>query len=57
MGDVKIFWDPAGFELDTLGKNKLIRITDGDTTYIFLSIRMLSIDTPEVHYHLWVGPS
>lgn len=21
MGDVKIFWDPAGFELDTLGKN------------------------------------
>jgi endonuclease YncB( thermonuclease family) len=50
MSDVKIFWDPQGFELDSLGKNKYLRATDGDTPYISVSIRMLSIDTPEVHY-------
>lgn len=50
MGDVKIFWDPKGFELDALGKKKYLRATDGDTPYVSVSIRMLSIDTPEVHY-------
>jgi len=50
MSKVRIFWDPKGFELDSLGKKKLLRITDGDTPYISISIRMLSIDTPEVHY-------
>ncbi|XSG86591.1 MAG: thermonuclease family protein [Methylohalobius sp. ZOD2] len=50
MGGVQIFWDPGGFELDSLGRNKLTRITDGDTPFVELSIRMLSIDTPEVHY-------
>lgn len=50
MPKVKLFWDPAGFELDSLGNKKLLRITDGDTPYISMSIRMLSIDTPEVHY-------
>ena len=50
MSDVKIFWDPHGIELDSLGKKKYLRSTDGDTSYISVSIRMLSIDTPEVHY-------
>lgn len=50
MSDVAIFWDPNGFELDSLGSKSFERITDGDTPYISMSIRMLSIDTPEVHY-------
>ena len=50
MSDVAIFWDPNGFELDSLGAKSFERITDGDTPYISMSIRMLSIDTPEVHY-------
>ena len=50
MSEVKIFWDPQGIELDSLGKKKYIRSTDGDTPYVSVSIRMLSIDTPEVHY-------
>jgi endonuclease YncB( thermonuclease family) len=50
MSDVKIFWDPQGFEVDSLGKKKYLRATDGDTPYISVSIRMLSIDTPEIHY-------
>ncbi|MBN2378941.1 thermonuclease family protein [candidate division WOR-3 bacterium] len=50
MSKVQIFWDPKGLELDTLGNKKYLRATDGDTPYISLSIRMLSIDTPEVHY-------
>jgi len=50
MSDVKIFWDPRGLELDALGKKKYLRATDGDTPYVSMSIRMLSIDTPEVHY-------
>jgi len=50
MSPVKIFWDPEGREVDTLGKRGFLRVTDGDTPYISMSIRMLSIDTPEVHY-------
>lgn len=50
MAAVKLFWDPAGFELDSLGNKSFERITDGDTPYVSISIRMLSIDTPEVHY-------
>jgi endonuclease YncB( thermonuclease family) len=50
MAKVQIFWDPAGLELDSLGTNRLLRITDGDTPFVSVSIRMLSIDTPEVHY-------
>ncbi|MBK1876003.1 thermonuclease family protein [Pelagicoccus mobilis] len=45
-----IFWDPAGLELDSLGSNSYLRSTDGDTPYVSLSIRMLSVDTPETHY-------
>lgn len=50
MSNVKIFWDPRGLELDALGKKTYLRATDGDTPYVSISIRMLSIDTPEVHY-------
>lgn len=50
MAKVGIFWDPKGFQLDSLGKNTYLRATDGDTPYVSMSIRMLSIDTPEVHY-------
>jgi len=47
---VKIFWDPEGQEVDLLGKKGFLRVTDGDTPYVSMSVRMLSIDTPEVHY-------
>jgi len=50
MSNVKIFWDPSGFQLDALGRTTYLRSTDGDTPYVTSSIRMLSIDTPEVHY-------
>ena len=50
MTQPAIFWDPSGFELDSLGAKKYLRATDGDTPYVSVSIRMLSIDTPEVHY-------
>lgn len=50
MSNIKIFWDPKGLELDSLGQKKYLRITDGDTPYVSVSIRMLSVDTPEVHY-------
>ncbi|MFX1476412.1 MAG: thermonuclease family protein, partial [Promethearchaeota archaeon] len=50
MAKVKIFWDPTSLTVDSLGKKRFLRATDGDTPYISVSIRMLSIDTPEVHY-------
>ena len=50
MTKVKLLWDPKGFELDSLGQKKFDRITDGDTPYVSMSIRMLSVDTPETHY-------
>lgn len=50
MSQVAIFWDPKGIELDALGSKRYLRATDGDTPYVSVSIRMLSIDTPEVHY-------
>lgn len=50
MEQVRLLWDPAGFDLDSLGDKQLLRITDGDTPYVSFSIRMLSIDAPEVHY-------
>jgi endonuclease YncB( thermonuclease family) len=50
MADVQIFWDPHGFAIDSLGSNKYLGSTDGDTPAVSLSIRMLSIDAPETHY-------
>jgi endonuclease YncB( thermonuclease family) len=57
MQNVAIFWDPQGIELDTLGKKKYLRVSDGDSPYVSMSIRMLSIDTPEVHYPVNTPPS
>ena len=51
MSDVNIFWDPMGFELDSMGTKRLHGISDGDTPIIRVSIRMLSIDTPEKSYN------
>jgi endonuclease YncB( thermonuclease family) len=50
MTPVKIFWDPEGLAVDSLGSKTFLQTSDGDTPYISMSIRMLSIDTPEVHY-------
>lgn len=57
MTNVSIFWDPRGFNLDTIGTTKYDRITDGDTAYVSMSIRMLSADTPETHYPRKTKPS
>jgi endonuclease YncB( thermonuclease family) len=47
MSQVKIFWDPKGFELEALGTKKVLEVIDGDTPHVSIPIRMLSIDTPE----------
>jgi endonuclease YncB( thermonuclease family) len=57
MSQVKIFWDPQGFELDALGDRTYLGTTDGDTPSVSISIRMLSIDTPEAHYPGTLKPS
>lgn len=44
---IKVFWTPAGINLNTIGDNRFIDLSDGDTPNIRMSIRMLSIDTPE----------
>ncbi|MEE9457346.1 MAG: thermonuclease family protein [bacterium] len=50
MTDVQIFWDPKGEELDSIGKSRYWNHTDGDTTSVITNIRLLSIDTAELHY-------
>src|SRR5512146_467742 len=50
MPEVQVFWDPQGLTIDSLGSKEYLRTTDGDTPYVSLSIRMFSIDAPEVHY-------
>jgi endonuclease YncB( thermonuclease family) len=57
MEKICIFWDPTGQNLDSLGAKECLRVTDGDTPVISMSIRMLSIDTPEVHYPGNTNPS
>lgn len=48
---VQIFYDPEGFELDSIGKKtKSGDPADGDTPYVRLPVRMLGIDTPETNY-------
>lgn len=51
---LKVLWQPVGIELDSLGEKRFSRtldgtddISDGDTPNIRMSIRMLSIDSPE----------
>ena len=51
MGDVQIYYDPLGFEVDKIGKKTKSGVpADGDTPYIRMPIRMLGIDTPETNY-------
>lgn len=50
MSSVDIIWDPSGTNINSLGSNEFLRATDGDTPFVSINIRMLSIDTPEVHY-------
>jgi endonuclease YncB( thermonuclease family) len=57
MSTVRIFWDPQGLELNALGDNRLLHVSDGDTPKVAMVIRMLSIDTPEVHYPGMTRPS
>jgi len=57
MTEVKIFWDPSGTTFDSLGSKELVRTTDGDTPFVSVSIRMLSIDAPETHYPGSTKPS
>ena len=45
---ISILWTPAGFNLPSLGARALVDVSDGDTPNIRMSVRMLSIDTPEV---------
>ena len=58
METVNIFWDPAGITLDQTSKKTYAGPpADGDTPYIKMSIRMLSIDTPETNYPTIGKPS
>lgn len=57
MDKVKLFWDPEGQTLNSLGSNSLLRTTDGDTAFVSTAVRMLSIDTPEVHYPGTTNPA
>ncbi len=51
MKKVQIFWDPVGFETDSLGATKISGVpAAGDPPPVRTSIRMPSIDTPETHY-------
>ncbi len=47
MPKTKISWQPRSY---SIGDYRYSRITDGDTPFIEVSIRMLSIEAPEVHY-------
>ena len=51
MTELKVFYDPLGFEVDRIGKKtKSGDPADGDTPYVRMPIRMLGIDTPETNY-------
>lgn len=60
MEAVKIFWDPQGIALNSIGDRSSISQVgqphDGDTPYAKVPIRMLGIDTPETSYP-GVGPA
>lgn len=54
---IAIFWDPAGFELDSLGSKQILSLADGDTPAVSMNVRMLSVDTPEAHYPGTTNPA
>src|SRR5258706_206646 len=53
---VKISWQPQGFRVDALGASRLLGLSDGDTPKVSMSIRMLSVDTPEIHFPANMDP-
>lgn len=57
MDNVNVFWDPTGFELDVLGNKRFLSTSDGDTPAVSMTIRLLSVDTPEIHYPGRARPS
>ncbi|MGY5123177.1 thermonuclease family protein [Streptomyces nigrescens] len=44
---VQILWTPAGIAMPSLGSRALVDVHDGDTPYVKMPVRMLSVDTPE----------
>jgi len=48
--------NPTGTFVDTLGTDKFLWVTDSDTPYISMSIRLLSIGMLEVHYPSYTKP-
>ena len=50
MAPLKIFWQPNGTTFNSIGSKRYVRHSDGDTPTISTAIRMLSIDTAELHY-------
>jgi len=58
MDTINIFWDPSGSTLDkTSRKTYSGPPADGDTPYLRMPIRMLSVDTPETSYPTIGKPS
>ena len=45
---VQVLWSPAGATVPSLGDLALVDVHDGDTPSVRMSVRMLSIDTPEI---------
>ena len=45
---VQVLWSPAGATIPSLGDLALVDVHDGDTPSVRMSVRMLSIDTPEI---------
>ena len=45
---VQVLWSPAGATIPSPGDLALVDVHDGDTPSVRMSVRMLSIDTPEI---------
>ena len=51
MEKVQIFWGPVAFKPGALGTTKTSGVpSNGDTSNVHTAIRMLSTDSPEIHY-------
>ncbi len=58
MEKVQIFWDPAGFALDSLDTIEISGVLfHKDTPCAHTSICMLGTDSPEIHYTGNTSPS
>ncbi len=50
MATIKVLWHPCGFQLNGLASTRYVAPPiDGDSAHIRVSIRLLSIDTPETN--------